>query len=123
MLVEVAVVEAGDFAVRDSVAAAVAVVAAPFVAHEAIRMLLQILPDFRMLRQVVVEARMRREELRVVRQRRIGAQLMRHFRMFIEVAVVEASDRPLSSAPEAIAPAKASAARAVSDFFMTDLLV
>src|SRR5580658_10378229 len=59
MLVEVAVVEAADFTLRDSVAAAVAVVAAPFVTHEMVRMLLQILPDFRMLRQVTVEARMR----------------------------------------------------------------
>ena len=80
---------------RDSVAAAVAVVAAPFVAHEMVRMLLQILPDFRMLRQVIVETRMRRQELRVVRQRRIGAQLMRNFRMFVEVAVVKAPNRPL----------------------------
>ena len=38
---------------------------------------------------------MRREELRIVRQRRIGAQLMRNLGMFVEVAVVEAPDRPL----------------------------
>src|SRR5208282_2501030 len=92
MLVEVAVVKPADLAARDSVAAIAIVVMAPFVAHEAVGMLLQILPYFRMFRQKLVEAGMSGEELRVVRQRRIGAQLTGHFGMLVEVAVVEATD-------------------------------
>src|SRR5277367_4146750 len=89
MLVEVAVIEVRD---RRSVSWVAVVIVTPFVGHEAVRMLLQVLPDFGMLRQVLVETRMSGEELRIVRERRIGAQLMRHFGMLVEVAVVEVAD-------------------------------
>src|SRR5580704_13609545 len=60
--------------------------------HEVVGMMLQLGADLRMVLEVLVESRVRGEELGVVHQPRIARQLLCHFGMLVEVAVVEAAD-------------------------------
>ena len=60
---------------------------------EAVRMVLQIRPDFWMVIEVVVKAGMGREKPRVVHEPRIMGELLCDLGMLVELAVIETANR------------------------------
>src|SRR5580704_4226537 len=112
MLIEVAV-----GACQRTLPLAVAVIPTmilPFVAHESIRMLLELLPDLGMPREVAIESGVGGEELRIVGERGITPELARDLRMLVQVAIVESSDLGVSSPRH-----RGNRAAAVSPFIMS----
>src|SRR5579885_1539248 len=59
---------------------------------------LQVLAYFGMGGEIVVESRMRCEKLRIVGQAGIVSELLRHFRMLVEITAIEAANRSGSRA-------------------------
>src|SRR5262249_12470806 len=92
MLIEIATVEATNRARR--VRPVAIKIVAPLIAHEAVRMGLQLLADLGMASQVAVEPGVGGKKLRIVSEPWISRQLTGYFGMLVQVAVVESCNRP-----------------------------